>query len=65
LCDAINRSWKQIISFSPDESVQSVSTAPSHISNIDMGEYLDFNLDSDMELIRDEKGVRLAGEQND
>ena len=65
LCDAISRSWKQIISFSPDESVQTASTVPSHIADIDMGEYLDFQLDSDVELIRDEKGVRLAKDQND
>ena len=34
LCDAVNRSWKQIIGFSPDDSVQKASTAPSHIADI-------------------------------
>ena len=65
LCDAISRSWKQIIGFSPDENVVAESTIPSHIVDINLNEYLDFQLDGDVELIRDEKGVRLAKEEND
>ncbi len=65
LCDAVSRSWKQIISFSPDENIVSETTIPSHIADLDLNEYLDFQLDGDIELIRDEKGVRLAKEEND
>ena len=65
LCDAVSRTWKQIIGFSPDESVQASTKATSSVVDIDMNEYLDFQLDTDTELIRDEKGVRLAKEQND
>lgn len=65
LCDAINRSWKQIIGFSPDASVQDVSTVPAHISELNMEQYTDFTLEKDAELIRDEKGVRLAKEESD
>lgn len=65
LCDAVTRTWKQIIGFSPDHSVQQSTKMTSSVADIDMDEYLDFQLDSDTELIRDEKGVRLAREQND
>ena len=65
LCDAVSRTWKQIINFSPDESIQASSKTTSSVADIDMNEYLDFQLDTDTELIRDEKGVRLAKEEND
>lgn len=65
LCDAVTRSWKQIINFTPDQSIQaSLKPAPG-IVDIDMDEYLDFKIDPEIELIRDEKGVRLAREEND
>ena len=65
LCDAVSRTWKQIIGFSPDKNIQVSSKVASNVTDIDINEYMDFQLDSDTELVRDEKGVHLAREQND
>ena len=65
LCDEVSRTWKQIIGFTPGEDVQNASKSISSVANIDMNEYMDFQLDTDTELVRDEKGVRLAKDQND
>lgn len=62
LCDAVARTWKQIIYFKPEGS----TTAPVHSgpSAVDLGPATptEFTLDEGMELIRDERGVRLARE---
>lgn len=64
LADHVARSWKQIIYFEPDEDV--VASAPSG-KTVDVPEefFGDFHFDEDLELIRDERGVRIARESED
>jgi len=64
LADNVTRSWKQIIYFQPGEDV--VSDAPER-GAVDIPEefFGDFSLDEDLELIRDERGVRIARESDD
>ncbi|MEQ8265184.1 cyanophycin synthetase [Pseudohaliea sp.] len=64
LADQVTRSWKQIIYFQPGEDV--VSDAPER-GAIEIPEefFGDFSLDEDLELIRDERGVRIARESDD
>jgi cyanophycin synthetase len=64
LADNVVRSWKQIIYFKPGEDVVSeghdraaMQVPPDFVGN--------FSFDEDMELIRDERGVRIARESND
>lgn len=63
LGDNISRCWKQIIYFNsdkPDQPVQSTkSTRP------DLPDDMEFQLDDSIELITDERGVRLAREAGD
>ena len=64
LGDNVKRAWKQIIYFEPDEEV--VASAPQSKAVEIPEEFLgDFHFDEDLELIRDERGVRLARESND
>ncbi len=62
LCDAVARTWKQIIYFKPEGST--VAPVRSGPSAVDLGPTTstEFTLDEGMELIRDERGVRLARE---
>jgi cyanophycin synthetase len=64
LADNVTRSWKQIIYFQPGEDVGS---GPSEQPVIEVPEefFGDFSLDDDLELIRDERGVRIARETED
>jgi cyanophycin synthetase len=64
LADHVARSWKQIIYFEPDADV--VASAPSG-KTVDIPEefFGDFHFDEEMELIRDERGVRIARESED
>ncbi len=64
LADNVARSWKQIIYFEPDEDV--VASAPTGKSVDIPAEFFgDFSFDEDLELIRDERGVRIARESED
>ena len=64
LADNVARSWKQIIYFEPDEDV--VASAPAHKPVDIPAEFFgDFSFDEDLELIRDERGVRIAREAED
>ncbi len=63
LGDSIARSWKQIIYFNaganaPAESSHSAAQNPLPPSE-------DFSIDASMEIIRDERGVRIAKEESD
>ena len=64
LADNVTRSWKQIIYFQPGEDVVSESTERPMVEIPE--EFLDsFSLEEDLELIRDERGVRIARESDD
>jgi cyanophycin synthetase len=64
LADNIARSWKQIIYFKPGSEV--VSEAAAARAVVVPEEFLgSFELDGDVELIRDERGVRIAREADD
>ncbi|NNL55503.1 MAG: hypothetical protein HKP32_10140 [Woeseia sp.] len=63
LGDNIKRCWKQIIYFNATAHVhdeQRTSTA-----SIDLPDAEDFQLDEDLEIISDERGVRIAREAGD
>ncbi len=63
--DAIQRSWKQIIHFSPD--TEGVPAATSSAVVVEPAEFIDHDLDLDEGLayVRDERGVRLAREEEE
>ena len=64
LADNVARTWKQIIYFKPDEDVVSEAPQSKHIEVSE--EFLgEFTFDAEMELIRDERGVRIAREAED
>ncbi len=64
LADNVARSWKQIIYFEPDAEV--LAYAPKANALEMPEEFLgDFAYDPDLELIRDERGVRIARESED
>ncbi len=60
--DAIARSWRQIQEFQAEESDgDSQEAEPFHPVDLTaFGGFQDFALDADVELIRDERGVRIA-----
>jgi len=63
LGDAISRCWKQIIYFNagahaPDDGGHKPAMQPLPLNE-------DFSLDESMEIIRDERGVRIAREESD
>ena len=64
LADNVTRSWKQIIYFQPGEDVGS---SPAERPVVEIPEALlgQFSLAEDLELIRDERGVRIAREAED
>ena len=64
LADQIARSWKQIIYFKPDEDVVAAQTRVT-ATEIPPDFVGGFEFDEDMELIRDERGVRIARESED
>jgi len=63
LGDSIKRSWKQIIYFNSEakgeEGAQKTTVA------IDLPETEGFSFDDDIEIISDERGVRIAREEGD
>jgi cyanophycin synthetase len=64
LADHVARSWKQIIYFEPGEEVARDATPRKSIEVPQ--EFLgQFDFDENMELIRDERGVRIARETED
>ncbi|MCG8432936.1 MAG: cyanophycin synthetase [Gammaproteobacteria bacterium] len=63
LGDAIHRTWKQIIYFSPEKAPpERTKPVKKTVAPEDLPE---FKMDVDAELIRDERGVRLAKEADD
>ncbi len=63
LADNIKRSWKQIIYFNSEakgDDVTKKATVTIELPHID-----DFSLDDDVEIISDERGVRIAKEAGD
>ncbi len=61
--DAIARSWKQVTEFSPSVEAQ-VEPSPAPMK-VELDDLPHFDLGDDMDLIRDERGVRLARETDD
>jgi cyanophycin synthetase len=57
--DQLSRTWKQIQDFTPGEGARRVATAAAP-SEVDLGSFADLGLDGGVELIRDERGVRIA-----
>ena len=64
LADHVARSWKQIIYFKPSEEVMEHTPAATTVE-IPQEFFGEFEFDEDMELIRDERGVRIAREAED
>ena len=64
LADHVARSWKQIIYFEPGEDVMS-EARPAKAVEIPQEFLGEFEIDDDVELIRDERGVRIARETDD
>ncbi|NNF16620.1 MAG: cyanophycin synthetase [Gammaproteobacteria bacterium] len=63
LGDNIQRTWKQIIYF--DSGDEDQLTQPSNVVRPELPEDLGFDLNDDIEVIQDERGVRLAREAGD
>ncbi len=63
--DAIQRSWKQITQFSPD--TEDAPSEPSSTVAVEPQEFIDHDLDlgGDVAFVRDDRGVRLAREEED
>jgi len=63
LADNTKRSWKQIIYFDADAKRDKVARkAPA---SVDLPDTAGFSLDDDIEIISDERGVRIAREAGD
>ncbi len=61
--DNIKRTWKQIIYFNSGETA--ASSKENSTPAVDLPEFDGFDLDSDVEIISDERGVRIAREEGD
>ena len=61
--DDIKRCWKQIIYFDAGAEPRRTKAAPK--VEIPLEDLESFELDADVELIRDERGVRIAREAGD
>ncbi len=57
--DNLNRTWKQIQDFVPGENARRQEPTTSPVE-MDLGKFADLGLDGGVELIRDERGVRIA-----
>ena len=64
LADHVARSWKQIIYFKPGDEVEQIAPV-SQTVEVPQEFFGEFELDEDIELIRDERGVRIAREAED
>ncbi len=63
LADNTKRTWKQIIYFNSGSRVDSgKKSAPAQV---DLPQFAGFDFDSDVEIISDERGVRIAREEGD
>jgi len=63
LGDNVKRTWKQIIYFNSGAHVE--DTGAKLPATIELPETDDFTFDSNLEIISDERGVRIAREEND
>jgi cyanophycin synthetase len=63
LGDNIKRSWKQIIYFNSEDGVDNDSRKAT--ATIKLPDTDEFSLDGDVEIISDERGVRIAREEGD
>ena len=63
LADAIKRTWKQIIYFNSEAKIEGGTTKPA--ITIELPETDDFQFDDNLEIISDERGVRIAREAGD
>jgi cyanophycin synthetase len=63
LGDNVKRTWKQIIYFNSGAHGEEVTTKPP--VPIDLPETEDFTFDASVEIISDERGVRIAREEGD
>jgi cyanophycin synthetase len=62
LCDSVARTWKQIIYFKTDGEGAAAAKPTPTVTDLGPTVSTGFTLDPGMELIRDERGVRLARE---
>jgi cyanophycin synthetase len=63
LADNIKRTWKQIIYFNSGAKTDDATKKASTLANLPV---LDgFELDDELEIISDERGVRIAREESD
>ena len=63
LADNIKRTWKQIIYFNSGAKIEDATKkAPAHV---DLPDIEGFRLDEDLEIISDERGVRIARDEGD
>jgi cyanophycin synthetase len=63
LGDNVKRAWKQIIYFNSGTRAESGGNSSS--ASVDLPQFDDFDFDSDVEIISDERGVRIAREEGD
>ena len=63
LGDNVKRTWKQIIYFNSGSRVDSGGKNPT--SAADLPQFSGFELDADLEIISDERGVRIARDEGD
>ncbi len=63
LGDNIKRTWKQIIYFNSGAKVEESGKKTTAV--MDLPDIGDFSLDADVEIISDERGVRIAREEGD
>ncbi len=63
LGDNTKRTWKQIIYFNSGARVE--TTGKKAVNSIDLPDTGDFALADDLEIISDERGVRIAREEGD
>jgi cyanophycin synthetase len=63
LGDNVKRTWKQIIYFNSGAKVEESGKKTTAV--MDLPDIGDFSLDSDLEIISDERGVRIAREEGD
>jgi len=65
LGDNIKRTWKQIIYFNASEREDSGKGEPPPAAALAPEDAEEFRLDADMDLVRDDRGVRIAREAED
>ena len=63
LGDNVKRTWKQIIYFNSGSRVDTTNKKTS--TSVELPHFGDFSFDSDVEIISDERGVRIAREEGD